>query len=197
LHLVSAHPPCSRKGPLLPAFGPKCPTRVKRETTNSRFSFRGDFAKFSVVPDRPTDRPKSCSLLLPPPCRLLLSVRPFVNNGPGQGLGDSGPRRSQAVRGRLFTIGKELAGGPQRNACQRLLILPHAIDGPWPQVAGRAVRGSGPKAKPSTCIGPSSTYRVGTALRHYRYLPIHRGCYATATYPPERYRRRSVAEQQL
>ena len=37
LHLVSAHPPCSRKGPLLPACGLKCPRRVKRETTNSRF----------------------------------------------------------------------------------------------------------------------------------------------------------------
>lgn len=36
-HLVSAHPPCSRKGPLLPACGLKCPRRVKRETTNSRF----------------------------------------------------------------------------------------------------------------------------------------------------------------
>ena len=38
LHLVSAHPPCSRKGPLLPTCGSKRPRRVKRETTNSRFS---------------------------------------------------------------------------------------------------------------------------------------------------------------
>lgn len=37
LHLVSAHPPCSRKGPLLPACGLKRPRRVKREATNSRF----------------------------------------------------------------------------------------------------------------------------------------------------------------
>lgn len=37
LHSVSAHPPCSRKGPLLPACGLKRPRRVKRETTNSRF----------------------------------------------------------------------------------------------------------------------------------------------------------------
>jgi hypothetical protein len=36
--LASAHPPCSRKGPLLSASGLKCPRRVKRETTNSRFS---------------------------------------------------------------------------------------------------------------------------------------------------------------
>ena len=36
-HLVGAHPPCSRKGPLLPACGPKSPWRVKREATNSRF----------------------------------------------------------------------------------------------------------------------------------------------------------------
>ena len=36
-HLVGVHPPCSRKGPLLPACGLKCPRRVKRETTNSRF----------------------------------------------------------------------------------------------------------------------------------------------------------------
>ena len=50
---MSAHPPCSRKGPLLPACGLKCPRRVKRETTNSRFSFSGDLADISVnVPDR-------------------------------------------------------------------------------------------------------------------------------------------------
>ena len=36
-HPRSAHPPCSRKGPLLPARGLKSPRRVKRETTNSRF----------------------------------------------------------------------------------------------------------------------------------------------------------------
>jgi hypothetical protein len=36
-HLIGAHPPCSRKGPLLPACGPKRPWRVKREATNSRF----------------------------------------------------------------------------------------------------------------------------------------------------------------
>ncbi len=42
LHFASAHPPCSRKGPLLPACGLKRPRRVKRETTNSRFCvFRG------------------------------------------------------------------------------------------------------------------------------------------------------------
>lgn len=47
-HLVSAHPPCSRKGPLLPARGQKCPRRVKRETTNSRFFafLRGTWPKF-------------------------------------------------------------------------------------------------------------------------------------------------------
>lgn len=53
-HLVSAHPPCSRKGPLLPACGPKCPRRVKRETTNSRFSFRGNLDKIPV--DNPVHR---------------------------------------------------------------------------------------------------------------------------------------------
>ena len=49
LHLVSAHPPCSRKGPLLPACGLKCPRRVKRETTNSRFLYPlvGTLPKFS------------------------------------------------------------------------------------------------------------------------------------------------------
>lgn len=34
---MSVHPPCSRKGPFLPACGLKSPRRVKRETTNSRF----------------------------------------------------------------------------------------------------------------------------------------------------------------
>jgi hypothetical protein len=48
-HLVSAHPPCSRKGPLLPACGLKCPRRVKRETTNSRFfRFKGTLPNFLV-----------------------------------------------------------------------------------------------------------------------------------------------------
>ena len=37
LALVCAHPPCSRKGPLLPSCGLKRPRRVKREATNSRF----------------------------------------------------------------------------------------------------------------------------------------------------------------
>jgi hypothetical protein len=58
-HLVSAHPPCSRKGPLLPACGLKCPRRVKRETTNSRFSFQGNSGKFSV--DSPVPRPSPTS----------------------------------------------------------------------------------------------------------------------------------------
>lgn len=44
-HLVGAHPPCSRKGPLLPACGPKSPWRVKREATNSRFCGLRDLAK--------------------------------------------------------------------------------------------------------------------------------------------------------
>ena len=44
---MSAHPPCSRKGPLLPACGLKCPRRVKRETTNSRFfRFKGTLPNF-------------------------------------------------------------------------------------------------------------------------------------------------------
>jgi hypothetical protein len=37
LHPVGAHPPCSRKGPLLPAGSLNCHSGVKRETTNSRF----------------------------------------------------------------------------------------------------------------------------------------------------------------
>lgn len=41
---MSAHPPCSRKGPLLPACGLKSPRRVKRETTNSRFCVLVDSA---------------------------------------------------------------------------------------------------------------------------------------------------------
>jgi hypothetical protein len=45
LHFTSAHPPCSRKGPHLPACRHKCPRRVKRETTNSRFSLGRDLAK--------------------------------------------------------------------------------------------------------------------------------------------------------
>lgn len=55
---MGAHPPCSRKGPLLPACGLKRPRRVKRETTNSRFFFRfkGTWSKFWVVhpPTSPT-----------------------------------------------------------------------------------------------------------------------------------------------
>ena len=45
LHLVGAHPPCSRKGPHLPACGLKRPRRVKREATNSRFCGFSDSVK--------------------------------------------------------------------------------------------------------------------------------------------------------
>ena len=58
-HLVSVHPPCSRKGPLLPACGLKCPRRVKRETTNSRFCvLRGLGGNFGGL-HRPTDHLQS------------------------------------------------------------------------------------------------------------------------------------------
>jgi hypothetical protein len=53
-HLVGAHPPCSRKGPLLPACGLKCPWRVKREATNSRFLWTlGTLPNFSVLKPTP------------------------------------------------------------------------------------------------------------------------------------------------
>ena len=44
-HPVSAHPPCSRKGPRLSACGRKSPWRVKREATISRFCGPLDSAK--------------------------------------------------------------------------------------------------------------------------------------------------------
>ena len=54
LHLVSAHPPCSRKGPHLPACGLKCPRRVKRETTNSRFCVFVDSDRIGCGATSPT-----------------------------------------------------------------------------------------------------------------------------------------------
>lgn len=47
-HLVSAHPPCSRKGPLLPACSLKRPWRVKREATNSLFVGPGTLPNFTL-----------------------------------------------------------------------------------------------------------------------------------------------------
>ena len=74
LHFISAHPPCSRKGPLLPACGPKSPRRVKRETTNSRFSFQRDFAKIPVDSAAPNqkhqDRAPPPELVGAPPLRF-------------------------------------------------------------------------------------------------------------------------------
>ena len=58
-HLVSVHPPCSRKGPLLPACGLKCPRRVKRETTNSRFCVLRGLGEISGGLHRPTDHLQS------------------------------------------------------------------------------------------------------------------------------------------
>jgi hypothetical protein len=70
-HLVSAHPPCSRKGPLLPARGQKCPRRVKRETTNSRFlRFKGTWPNFGWAS---TDRKRPWGAGA---CRS--DLRPFV-----------------------------------------------------------------------------------------------------------------------
>jgi len=58
-HLVGAHPPCSRKGPLLPACGLKRPWRVKREATISLFCGPwGTLPNFSV-PNPPNVSPSN------------------------------------------------------------------------------------------------------------------------------------------
>ena len=67
LHLVGAHPPCSRKGPLLPACGLKCPWRVKREATNSRFCGPWDSDRFlwAIPVPPPRSRTEATQTLWP------------------------------------------------------------------------------------------------------------------------------------
>ena len=75
LHLVGACPPCSRKGPLLPACRLKSPWRVKREATNSRFAVVRDSDK---IP---------CNKTVVPSSQL-----PFtVSRGPQPGVGWPSP----------------------------------------------------------------------------------------------------------
>lgn len=91
-HLVSAHPPCSRKGPLLPACGLKCPRRVKRETTNSRFfRFKGTLAKFWWIPPHKSGRRLSVPPRPPPHRRGAKQAGPQVGRGPGKKKGRRAP----------------------------------------------------------------------------------------------------------
>ena len=92
---MSAHPPCSRKGPLLLACGLKSPRRVKRETTNSRFFVFGGLSQKNsglfrttmslnllVVRQRgcrvvrPTDRPQRSAVSYRPSPASVFGARP-------------------------------------------------------------------------------------------------------------------------